>query len=126
MTILDTDVIIELFKGNPKTLSQLESIDKTRIVVSAVTVMELYRGVTNKVELRKINQMISKWPVVQIDTTISEAAINITEAYGLSHNSRVADALIAATALVTGYEPFTYNVKDFRYIPSLKLIKITD
>jgi hypothetical protein len=83
--------------------------------------MELYRGVRNKEALGQIKRLIEGWPVIQVDAAISETAIRIAHDYWLSHNCRVADALIAATALLSGYELFTYNVKGFRYIPGIKL-----
>jgi hypothetical protein len=46
---------------------------------------------------------------------------NCPRLWAKPYTVKVADALIATTALLTGYELFTYNVKDFRYIPGIKL-----
>jgi predicted nucleic acid-binding protein len=43
------------------------------------------------------------------------------EKYGLSHNMKITDALIAATAMVYDLELITLNRKDFQFLPPLKL-----
>jgi hypothetical protein len=43
------------------------------------------------------------------------------EQYSLSHKLSLPDALIAATALVYDVPLYTMNLKDFRFIPKLKL-----
>jgi predicted nucleic acid-binding protein len=48
--LLDTNVLIEILKGNQKTIQQVESLNKT-LFISSITVMELYYGALNKAEL---------------------------------------------------------------------------
>ena len=48
MIILDTNIIIELFKGNPKTKELLENVNEETFSISVITVMELYYGAINK------------------------------------------------------------------------------
>ena len=56
MILCDTNVIIETFKGDEKTIKVIESIGLENIAISSVTVMELYFGAYNKRELNKIKK----------------------------------------------------------------------
>lgn len=124
MVLCDTNVIIEFFKGNNKTLKELEQIGFDNIVISAISVMELYYGALNKKELHKIKKCIYSLNVHQIDSYISEIAIELIEEYSKSHNLMIPDAIIAATAILIKMDLFTYNIKDFSSIKELKLYKL--
>ena len=76
MILCDTDVIIEILKGNKRTINIIESIGLENIAISSVTVMELYFGALNKRELNKIKKHLQALNIVHFDTDISESAIN--------------------------------------------------
>lgn len=124
MVLCDTNVIIEFFKGNNKTLKELEQIGYDNIAISAITVMELYYGALNKKELNKIKKCIYSLNVYLIDSSISEISIELIEEYSKSHNLMIPDAIIAATAISLQMGIFTYNIKDFSFIKELKLYKL--
>jgi tRNA(fMet)-specific endonuclease VapC len=48
MILCDTDVIIEILKGNEKIINSIESIGLENIAISSITVMELYFGALQK------------------------------------------------------------------------------
>ena len=56
MILCDTNVIIEILKGDDKTIKIIERIGLENIAISSVTVMELYFGALNKRELNKIKK----------------------------------------------------------------------
>jgi predicted nucleic acid-binding protein len=56
MILCDTNIIIEILKGNKGTINIIESIGLENIAISSVTVMELYFGALNKRELNKIKK----------------------------------------------------------------------
>jgi predicted nucleic acid-binding protein len=60
--------------------------------------------------------------VVDIDIPTSKLATNPMENFRLSHGLQIPDALIRATAVIHQIPFFTYNVKDFNFIPGIKLI----
>jgi len=43
MILLDTNVLIEILKGNQNTIDKIQSFNKT-LAISSITVMELYYG----------------------------------------------------------------------------------
>jgi len=58
---------------------------------------------------------------IVLDMDISNRFLNLLEEYALSHKLSVPDALIAATALSRDFPLYTLNLKDFQFIPGLKL-----
>ena len=109
----DTCVIIENLK-NVLPLSESPCIN-------AVIEMELIQGARNKRELNQIKSYLNNFKSLPLEQTVFDLAIQLVEAFALSHNLRLADAVIAATALVYDVELHTVNLKDFRFIPGLKL-----
>ncbi|MBU4013765.1 MAG: type II toxin-antitoxin system VapC family toxin [Proteobacteria bacterium] len=123
MILCDTNIIIEILKGNKRTINIIESIGLENIAISSVTVMELYFGALNKRELNKIKKHLQALNIVHFDTDISESAIKLIERFSKSHSLQIPDAIIAATAMTFKIELYTFNLKDFKYIDGLKLIK---
>lgn len=120
--ILDTNILIEILKNNQETINEVEKFDIHYI--SEVTKMELYYGAFNKQELQKLRKFIELFEVIPISSNISNTASDLIYAYAKSHNLNIPDGLIAATALETGYNLFTYNLKDFKYIDNIKLANL--
>ena len=50
MVLCDTNIFIHAFNGNANTINELTNIGFDNIVISAITVMELYQGMGNKNE----------------------------------------------------------------------------
>ena len=123
MILCDTNIIIEILKGNEKTIKIIESIGLENIAISSVTVMELYFGALNKRELSKIKKHLKALNIVHFDNDISELAVSMIESYSKSHGLKIPDAIIAATVLSYEMKLFTLNLKDFKYIDGLNLHK---
>jgi len=121
MILCDTDVIIEILKGNEKIIKTIESIGLENIAISSITVMELYFGALNKKELDKIKKHLKALNIVHFDNDVSELAVSMIESYSKSHGLQIPDAIIAATTLLLEMKLLTLNLKDFRYIDGLKL-----
>ena len=60
---------------------------------------------------------INKFPLIQIDRKVSSIAVDLSK----YHFTKVADLLIASTALHHGIEIFTINAKDFKNIKGVDL-----
>lgn len=123
MIICDTNIIIHAFNGDNRTIEALQNIGYENIALSSVTIMELYQGMANKQELAQMKKKIKYFDIVQIDAISSKSAISLIEKYRLSHGLAIPDALIAASAISVQMELFTYNLKDFSFIPDLKLYR---
>jgi len=121
LIISDTNCLIDLFHQDLLTIKIFEKINPSNIIISSISVMELLIGSRNNVEKERIKKKISYYHIVHLNEDISELAITLVDNYYLSHHLLLPDALIAATAIVTGFQLFTYNTKDFKYIPNIKL-----
>ena len=120
--LVDTDILIDVARGQEEAIKWLASWERERVIgVSAVTYMELLVGCRNKREQRAVEQFIERFVLVAVDIGISEEAIRLLTKYRLSHGLLIADALIAATAIVQGIPLISKNQKDYRFIEELDL-----
>ena len=85
--------------------------------------MELLQGMENKVELSDMLQKISMYHIIEINRNISLLARQFIHKYALSHNLKIPDALIGATAIAYNLPLYTYNIKDFRFLPDITLFQ---
>jgi len=118
--VLDTNILIEILKGNPETVTKVQSFDN-ELCISAITVMELFYGAINKAEVKKLENFVLLFTVIHPNENISRKAINLVKQYAKSHTLDIPDSIIASTALTLECELFTYNTKDFKYIDNLIL-----
>jgi predicted nucleic acid-binding protein len=123
MILCDTNILIEFYKNNPQVSQIFRAVGKDDLAISVVTEAELYFGALNKAELQMIKRHLSSLHRFALDTAVSNQFLQLMETYSLSHKLSIPDALIAATALVHKVELFTFNIKDFHFIPGLALFE---
>jgi len=119
--ILDTNIIIEIFKNNSFIIQKCSELGFENLLISDVTVGEFYAGTLNKREFPKIKKHIERFPVLHINEEISKTMAKLMETFCLSHHPYMGDMLIAATALYYDIPVYTLNVKDFKHIPNLQI-----
>ncbi len=119
--VLDTNILIEILKGNQEIVQKLES-SSFSYAISSISAMELYYGAINKAELFKLQKFISLFEVLELDRETSKIAAELIFEYSKSHNLDIPDSLIAATAIDKSLKLYTLNIKDFRYIEGLVLL----
>lgn len=121
MTLVDTNVLIEILKGNDRAVAETEALP-TPHAVSSVSAMELFYGARDKAEQRQIERFLSLFEVVHMSEGISIKALDLVKHYAKSHGLDIPDSLIAATAIINGCALKTYNRKDFQFISELVLV----
>ncbi len=121
MILLDTCILIDYLRNKPEVVSYIEQKGKNNFILSTVVTIELFKGVRNKTELRTLQKELQYFSLLEIDNNVSFVANKLAENYALSHQMGLGDTLIAATALIYSLELKTYNMKDFQFIPSLKV-----
>jgi tRNA(fMet)-specific endonuclease VapC len=124
MILCDTNVFIEIYKGNIMIIDIAKTIEQQNIAISDVTCAELLYGARNKKELQIIRKDLNKLTILPIESEISKIAVALVEKYALSHKLSLPDALIGATALFHNIELYTLNLKDFRFLKNIKLFEI--
>lgn len=121
--LVDTDILIWYMRGNAKALKAIE--DQTGFFVSVITYIELVQGMRNKHELTELRKAMRDWnaKILYISEEISAKAMFYIERHYLSHSLQLADALIAATAVVNGLRIFTTNDKHYKVVSQLSVKK---
>lgn len=69
--LVDTDVCIDYLRGRPEAVDWLESTSD-RLLVSAVTVAELFAGVREGSERGQLKEFLRAFVVVPVDDRIAE------------------------------------------------------
>lgn len=124
MILCDTNIFIEIYRGNEAIIQSIANIGQQNIAISDVSCAELLFGARNKRELQLIRKDLNKLNVLPIQTNISKLAVSLVEKYSISHKLSLPDALIASTAIYHQIELYTLNIKDFRFIENVQLFDV--
>ena len=122
--IIDSDVIIEVLRGNTKTTAWLRKVHDSGSAIrySPVTRAEIRAGARVR-ERAAISALFESLAVLSIEASTGDIAGDQLSRFARSHSVQLGDALIAATALEHGEELATFNAKHF---PGLKRIFAPD
>ena len=118
-SLIDTDVMIDVSRGNASAASYLDSLSDPAI--SIITAQELIVGARDKRDLVGIDSLVSTYPAIHMDTAIGQLAYDLLKRYAKSDGLRTFDSLIAATAIRLGFELVSKNRKHFAMIDGLRL-----
>ena len=118
--IVDTDVIIDLLKGNELAKNLFLELSYNEIYVSVITVAELLAGARNDKEIEIIKKLIAAFQVVDIDIETAIKAGLIKKEFNKSHNIGLADSFIAACTMNINGQLITQNIKHYPMFPNLK------
>ncbi len=123
MKLIDTDVLIWYLRGNQNAKNLIDA--QRTFSISVITYMELVQGMRNKNELRVFRKALRDWQasIIYIDEEISAKAMFYVEQHFLSHAVHLADAMIGATAVVTGLPLVTANEKHYSPIKDIEIEK---
>ena len=121
MILIDSDVLIWFTRGHERARERLAMVDPWRI--SVVTYLELAQGCRNRAELERLKRgLVARNTIIlPLTPAISDRCVRLIDEFALSHGMQLADALIAATALVSGLAVLTANAKHFAPIAGLKV-----
>ena len=89
-------------------------------VISIITAQELIVGARDKRDVAGIDSLVSAYPVIHVDASI-QLAYDLLKRYAKSDGLRTFDSLIAATAIMRGFELVSRNRKHFAMIDGLRL-----
>jgi len=85
MILIDTNILIEIYRNNLTVIETVKGIGQSNVAVSDVTSAELFFGARNKKELQIISKDLSKLSVLHIQSEISEKSVELVKDYALSH-----------------------------------------
>ena len=101
----------------------MQTIGSANVLIPSISVMELYRGMENKKELREMERKLKQFNIIHYNDSVSEKAIELVLQFKLSHDLQIPDAIIGAMSVVYDLPLFTYNRKDFKYIPGIRMFR---
>ena len=112
--LLDTTVLVDYLRDKNVSVKYLEGMGaEDHLLISAVTVAELYAGVRGVKELAKLESLLSAFDIVPVDRAIAAKGGLYRRDYGPGHGTGLADALIAASAAVRLATLVTLNKRHF-------------
>lgn len=110
--VINTDVLIDYLRDHEAATAYLETCTQP-LALSVISVAELYVGVRDGEERSRLNDFISAFETLSIDTPIAIQAGLWRRNYGRSHGTGLADALIASSASAAQATLVTLNRKHF-------------
>ena len=123
--ILDTDILIDYFRGQLKTKEYIIQTQE-QFTISRATHMELMFGARSKREMQTIHKQLKSLQItlLEINDQISGKAGEFFQSYHHTFGLGIMDAFIAATAYVSGQTLVTQNIKHFRMIKQIDVASI--
>lgn len=112
--LFDTDVLIELLRGNPIIEQQIEELilAKSHLCFTPISISEIYKGIRSN-ERIKTKETLSVFDCINIDSEIGQKAGEWMKQYSKSHGLELPDAMIAAAATVHRFSLCTFNWKHY-------------
>lgn len=112
MIFVDTCILIDYSKDK----LHIEGNRFNDLYINSIVQLEFLVGARNKRELKKLNFILTKFSLVEIDQEIMDLSTKLLNQYTLSHNMSIYDAIIASTCLIYDLPLWTHNKKDFRFL----------
>jgi tRNA(fMet)-specific endonuclease VapC len=123
--LIDTSIFIDFMKGSSSSINFL--VANSELTTSQLVVMELIRGGNDKrkISIKNVEKMLDSLNVRihPVEIKISDLSYKIFKDLYHKQGIGIADAFIAATALVNNEIFVTSNTKHFKNIKGLKVQK---
>ena len=122
MILIDTNIFIEIFKGNEQIEQFVRRLLPKELALSSVTAMELYYGALNKLELQRIRKHLGAFRICHISIGISETATKLIERYAKSHgrpgerSCRIATPFLGAGQVIKSLHPLQLTSRSHFHI----------
>lgn len=124
MILLDTDVAVEILRGNPNATAWFSSLPRNEIIVlPGFVAMELIFGTKDERDQRRTETWMRTFRIVWLSGRQCEQADRLLRSAHLKNAIGVLDAMIAQTALVLKLPLHTFNLKHFNVVPNLKTVQ---
>ena len=121
--ILDTNIIVWVLRAHPRAVAFVDRLPVAERNLSSISHIELLRGCRDKLDMERTIRLIEEelGETVPVDEKMTKLAIDLMKEHALARRPGIPDLLIAATAMTRGEVLATENLKDFQYIPGLRL-----
>jgi tRNA(fMet)-specific endonuclease VapC len=131
MLVLDTNTVIDYFKGRGKVAERLLAVPPREIALPAIVAYEVWVGVLGSQNAKRrqsqYEQFLSVIDVIPFDSVISRKAAELRHTLERRGESiGPLDMLIAGTALACGAALVTRNVREFGRVAGLEVVNWHD
>lgn len=110
--LLDTTILVDYFRDSAPAVAFVGDLAEAPHL-STINVAELYAGVRDGRELRRLGEALALFPTLAVTAEIARDAGLLKRRWGPSHGVGLADALIAATVQAHALRLVTRNHKHF-------------
>ena len=112
MIFVDTCILIDYSKG----VLDINDIEENRYYINSIVQLEFLVGAYNKRELQKLNRILKKFELIDVDQVTLDLSVELVNEYALSHGMKVYDSIIASTCMIYDLPLWTHNKKDFKFL----------
>jgi len=123
--LVDTSVLIALFRKNEEAKIALDSIDPDEVYICDITFLEILTGCATVEKRDFALNYLDAYGLLNNSEKISEKSIQLMKRYCIQRIGqpmlRLPDCLIAAFALHHNMELLTFNKKDFEFIQGVSI-----
>lgn len=117
--LVDTDVLVDFLRGYPDAVRYVNN-HADKIAISAISIAEIYAGVKGEKEKEELEAFLELFPILVVNDKIAKEAGFYKKEFFKSHNTGLADALIAATSDINNLSLITLNCKHFPMFKNLE------
>jgi len=124
LVIADTDVVIDFFTDTPPFSQVLTGLlEEGRLAITAITVFELYAGVTGAKRLKQLETFCESVPVLELDVLAAAHAAKIyTDLKSKGKSVGNQDILIAGICLANCLPLLTRKTAHFASVKGLDIV----
>ena len=127
MYVLDTNTVLDYFKGKGSVAKNLLAVPPSEVGLPAIVAYEVWVGVLGSQNVRRrqtqYEQFLAHVEVLAFDAAVSRRAAELRHALEKrGEGIGPLDTLIAATALAQNATLVTRNVREFGRVEGLKVI----
>jgi len=124
LVIADTDVVIDFFTDTPPFSQVLTGLlGEGRLAITAITVFELYAGVTGAKRLKQLETFCESVPVLELDVLAAAHAAKIyTDLKSKGKSVGNQDILIAGICLANCLPLLTRKTAHFASVKGLDIV----
>jgi predicted nucleic acid-binding protein len=121
--LVDTCILIAAYRGDDLISQELKKIHD-KMVISPITVMELYKGAKTKERKRELEKQLKSYSIVHINKDVSEKAISLMKKYQTGKREVfIPDCILGATCLIYNFLLYTENKVDFDFMENIRFYK---
>jgi predicted nucleic acid-binding protein len=117
--VLDTSIIIDLLRGDPRAVSWYQSLQTQEVAITPIVWIETVEGATNRIRLNQFTRFLKQFHVEHPTPKDNEWAMEQFAQFHLSHRIDYEDIMIASITVRLAVPLYTLNIRHYAPLPNL-------